>query len=78
MGLYVFEVLGTLLAFLPRGRLRPVVARVFGEEGPPVTALLQPRRLRQIRIDAAVVLLLFAVSGMAYGADWPFLAAMSA
>ncbi len=80
-GLYGTELLSTVLAFLPRPLLRRVVRRIFYEghaeaqEVPDraVDHLAEGARLWQIRLDSMVILAIFGLSAVCYGADWPLL-----
>jgi fatty acid desaturase len=82
IGLYGAELLSGPASLLPKRLLRPLVRRAFyeGKEEARNMAdraereLLGPP-LRQIRLDALAVLLLFGTSFYLYGPHWPLLAA---
>lgn len=85
MGLYVMEVASSLLCFLPRPRLRPIVRHVFYEGADDARGmadraerqLLDDATLTQIRTDSALALLWIAAGLIAYGAyAWMLLLAM--
>ena len=76
MGLYLVEVASSILCFLPRARLRGIVRQLFYEGAADARGmaeraerqLLEPGRLRTIRLDAAFTLAWLGVGIAAYGA----------
>lgn len=82
-GLYAVEVLGNLIALLPRPWLRPVLGKLLGAHGDDVSdvprlaehALAEGGRLAEIRLDSLLVLLLLGGSFWLYGDSWIVLAA---
>jgi fatty acid desaturase len=76
-GIYAVEVVGTFVCLMPRPVLRRV-ARLFPKASPNDTRaemyLLQPDRLMQLRLDACLVIGLYALAFWSYGAWWPALA----
>jgi fatty acid desaturase len=82
-GLYLVEVAVPIVCLLPRPLIRRIVDRVYRGEHPALRAIhqgalrlfLDPRRLRQIRIDALLAVGLIAVAAWLYGDHWPMLAA---
>jgi len=85
-GLYLVEIASGPASFLPRRLLRPIVRRTFYAESEEAGAmadraervLLAPATLRRIRLEAAAILLLLALSFHLYGALWPLLLAVLA
>jgi fatty acid desaturase len=76
-GLYAVEVIGAFAVFLPRSFLQKKLTPLFPSESGEDRAtryLLDPRRLTQIRIDAAITIALIALALWCYGAAWPLLA----
>ncbi|HEX2590712.1 MAG TPA: fatty acid desaturase [Rhizomicrobium sp.] len=76
-GLYAVEVIGAFAVFLPRSVLQKKLTPLFPSESGEDRAtryLLDPRRLTQIRIDAAITIALIALAFWCYGAAWPLLA----
>jgi fatty acid desaturase len=81
-GVYLLELAASLLSLLPRPMLRPMVRRVFYEGDADAArmadraerTLLAPGNLTRIRTDAVAILVLFGLSGLAYGGWWPALA----
>ncbi len=80
-GLYLVELASSLLAWLPRRWLRPIVRRLFYEGDAEAGAmpdraerhLLSPRSLARIRSDGAAVVVLFALAFLLWGEAWPLL-----
>ncbi|MDD3650516.1 fatty acid desaturase [Immundisolibacter sp.] len=86
-GLYVAELLGNLLVLLPDRPLRALLGRIArhkgGTEAPTLQRLLEhhllaERRLRQMRHDAASIIVLYAAAAALYGDAWPWLLAVLA
>ena len=81
-GLYAAELFGTLACLLPRRLLRPLVRRIFYEGEPAARQmadraerrLLDPDQLARTRLDAVLIIALFAAAFWLYGAFWPLLA----
>lgn len=74
-GLYLTELLASLACLLPRSVLVRATSIFPGEDG-AVRAeryLLKPERLREIRIDGALALLLLGGAFWSYGTYWPLL-----
>jgi fatty acid desaturase len=76
-GLYVFEVLGSVVFLLPRALIRGIEARTRSadnvlEELAP--RLLAPVALAAVRTDALAILLVYGMSFHCYGAHWWLLA----
>jgi fatty acid desaturase len=74
-GLYLAEVLGALLAFLPR----PWGERLL--KGAPLAAWLAarlagPAARRELRRDAALTVFVYGTSAWLYGPHWPWLLAL--
>lgn len=85
IGLYVVEMASSLLCFLPRHRLRPIVRRVFYEGADDARGmaeraerqLLDDATLAQLRIDSALALGWIVLGLAAYGSHaWMLLAAL--
>lgn len=82
-GLYLLEVLGGAASWLPRGLLarlsRHAALRAAGQPGlgaRMLRSLLQPAALRELRIDAACIALLWTAAVLAWGPNaWMLLAA---
>lgn len=80
-GLYAYELIANILAWLPRPAVRWVVRTTFRVKADdvPDTAVMAERamldgdRLGEIRKDAAAVIALHAVSLWLYGEHWPWL-----
>lgn len=80
-GLYLAEIAATLLVFLPRALLTPIIRRAFyggcpdtgGASERAIALLTADRRLAEMRWDAACILLLFGLAALSYGALWPLL-----
>lgn len=77
LGIYAAEVLGTLVCLMPR----PVIERMsrffpaeHGADARAAAYLLQPKRLRELRIDAVAIVLIYGLSFWCYGHFWPLLA----
>lgn len=77
-GLYGVEILGNLLAFLPRPLLRKVVRGLFrsGDDirdvgDLAVHELTEGMRLAEIRLDSLLALSLLIGGAWAYGEQWP-------
>lgn len=81
VGLYAAEAAAGPLSLLPRRVQRPIVRRVFydGAADAPGMAdraerqLLEPRRLRQLRLEALTILALLALSLWLWARLWPVL-----
>ncbi|HEV2778916.1 MAG TPA: fatty acid desaturase [Actinophytocola sp.] len=72
-GLYLLEVLSTLLAVLPAGRLRRLGRRLDTPDtvaGLLIERVAQPRVLRQFRLDAAAIVVAYTMAFLAYGGHW--------
>jgi len=77
LGIYAVEVAGTLICLMPRFVLRRVVRlfpKAHDDENRAEAFLLQPERLRKFRLDACLVILLYALAFWCYGYYWPLLA----
>lgn len=77
-GVYLLEVFGALAAFLPARALAAIERRL--ESSGSVSQLVlrvlrQPAALRELRVDAAAMLLLYSTSFALYGEHWWMLAA---
>ena len=76
IGLYVIELVFAVLVMLPRSIFAGLIKTNSGKLWPQAERkLLAPSRLREMRVDGALILLLFALSIYAYGNMWPVLAA---
>lgn len=80
-GLYLFEVLGSLLFLLPRAVIQALADRLARDSN-PVAALtdkmLAPESLAAARVDAALILLVHALAFACYGPQaWMLLAALA-
>lgn len=83
-GLYGYELISNLLAWLPRRIVRWVVRTTFRVKADDVPdtatmaerAMLDGDRLTEIRTDAVFVLMIHGVSLWLYGAYWPYLVAI--
>lgn len=81
-GLYLAEIAGNLVAFLPRKPLIAVIRFLFrrrDDEGPDIASMAvlaytDPPKLQAIRIDSAAALAVLAVAFVLYGAAWWMLA----
>ena len=76
-GLYLFEVLSPLPLFLPRNLLRRIEQSVFKPDtlsGNLVRSLVKDEAVREIRLDGCAIFLLFCLSVICYGGNWPLLA----
>ncbi len=78
-GLYLGEVAGPLACLLPKPLVRRGLRRAFLAAEPGIgayteRAILEPRTLRQIRLDGILAVAVLACSFWAYGAWWPVLA----
>ena len=76
-GLYVMELASTLLAFLPRRALLELAARLDAPRRLNATAIRTAsglRELGQVRLDAALSLLLVGAAFWCYGQNWWVLA----
>jgi fatty acid desaturase len=81
--LYLSEVVVPLLCLLPKPGVRRIVDFVYRHPDPTVRVVktvaeqvfLRDRNLREIRVDALVVIGLVTVSAICYGPFWPMLAA---
>jgi fatty acid desaturase len=76
-GLYFLEVISPWLFFLPRRLLGRMERSFFSGEnlaGNLMKGLMREEAIREMRADGAVILALFAVSAVSYGAHWPWLA----
>ncbi|MEO1019332.1 MAG: fatty acid desaturase [Pseudomonadota bacterium] len=85
-GVYTAEILSTLLAWLPRRYLEPVVRRIFYEgeaeaqsmADRAVKVILNVDTLRAIRTDSVVIIALIITACWLYGPWWPaFLIALA-
>ncbi len=82
-GLYLTELAGNLVAFLPRGLLSAVIRFLFrrrDNEGPDIAPLAvraytDPPKLAMIRRDSALVLVMLVIAFLIYGPLWWMLAA---
>jgi fatty acid desaturase len=83
VGLYLAELAGCLVGFLPRP-LHARLARASFYDGHPeapgaadaaVRALTSDRARHELRLDGALALLVIALAAVAYGPDWAWLAA---
>lgn len=69
-GLYLFEVLGSLLFLLPRGLIRRLAARLASDRNPVaalVDKLLETETLMATRWDAVAIVLLYGLAFACYG-----------
>jgi fatty acid desaturase len=69
-GLYLLEVVGGLAAWLPRRLLRRLAGRAAARDSlgaRMLRVLTQPEALRELRVDAACVIVLWTVAGLAWG-----------
>jgi fatty acid desaturase len=77
LGIYAAEVAGTFACLTPRPVMRRIM-RLFpeahGYAARAETYFLQLARLRRIRFDASVVILLYGIAFWLYGRWWPLLA----
>jgi fatty acid desaturase len=84
IGLYAGELALCALCFLPASVLRrhlrslcPAVENISRASAEAaVEDALRPASLRQIRVDAACIVLMFGISAFLFGAAWPLLAAL--
>lgn len=82
-GAYFIAVCLPLVFLFPRGLARWVIDKIYNSPDAQVRAvqqlarqtLLRPRAFREIRHDAALVLLLYGSAFWSYGQHWPILAA---
>lgn len=82
-GLYLKELATTVLVFLPVPQLQTMVRRYLHHDSNDlpdmgelaVNKLLTGSRLWELRLDAALILLLFGISFALYGAQWYWLLA---
>lgn len=82
-GFYLIEIVIPLLFLLPRPLCARILGRVYAHPDNTVQqvgsiarqTLLGARALVELRQDAAFVILLFGGSALAWGVDWPLLAA---
>ena len=75
VGLYLIELVFSVIVLLPRSIVANLIKQNAGSLWPLAQRrLLEPRYLREMRIDGALVLMLFAVSFYCYGEFWPILA----
>ena len=80
-GLYVLEALSTLFAFVPTPLLRRGIRRHYallegdGMYRAALRQLLEPARLREIRVDSLCIISVLALAVYSYGASWPLFAA---
>lgn len=80
-GLYFFEIISPLPLFMPRPFLRRLEKRYFSGDnlsGILVRSLMKDESVREIRADGMVILVLFGLSALSYGGQWPFLVGMLA
>jgi fatty acid desaturase len=84
IGLYAGELALCVLCFLPRSMLRrrlqtlcPVVDGISrASADAAIDDALRPASLRQIRVDALCILLMFGGSAFLFGGAWPLLAVL--
>jgi fatty acid desaturase len=77
IGIYAAEVASTFACLMPKSVLERMTRLFPVEHGADARAaayLLQPARLVQIRIDAFLVILVYALAFLCYGPFWPLLA----
>ena len=81
-GLYAMEVVITLLATLcPSSLIKAIVNRTLGKAFPPAVSgaleqvFFRRAKLRQVRIDGALIILLYGSVIYLYGSYWPWLMA---
>jgi fatty acid desaturase len=77
-GLYLYEVFSPLPFFLPRKIVGKMERRYFtGDDlaGSLVRSLMTGESVREMRADGALILALFGLSALCYGAWWPLLLA---
>lgn len=76
-GLYLLEVASPLMFFLPRFALRRMERRYFTGADLPgnlMRGLMRGAAVTEMRLDGALILVLFGASAFCYGAWWPCLA----
>ena len=81
IGLYLTELIANLLLLLPERYARPLVRWIFASDPKERTntsqtaerALMNPVSLRELRLDALLVIFFFGASFWLYGVYWPFL-----
>ncbi len=74
IGLFLVELFFSLIVLAPKPIVSMVVKSGAGPLWPQAQKeLLESGKLREMRIDGAIILLLFALSFAAYGSYWPLL-----
>ncbi|HEX9445207.1 MAG TPA: fatty acid desaturase [Candidatus Binatia bacterium] len=76
-GLYLLELASPLMFFLPRFALRRLERRYFTGADLPgnlMRGLMRDAAVTEMRLDGALILILFGASAVCYGAWWPCLA----
>lgn len=80
-GLYAMEVGVTLIATLcPASFIKSIVARTLGKSLPPAASAMEQvffrrNKLRQVRVDGVLIILLYGAVVYTYGVYWPWLVA---
>lgn len=75
-GLYLLELISPWLFFLPRRRLHDMERKRFSGGDLPgrlMKGLMRDEAIAEMRGDGALIVFLFALSAVAYGAYWPCL-----
>ena len=75
-GLYLLEFISAWLFFLPRRTLHEMERkRFYGNDLPGhlMRGLMRDEAITEMRTDGALILVLFALSALSYGAYWPWL-----
>ncbi len=78
-GLYLTEIVTTLAMWLPRGLIVFLLKRAMASDEPAITEIriaavrVLDRRVWQIRVDALIIVALYAAAFFFYGAYWPLL-----
>ncbi len=78
-GLYLTEIVTTLAMWLPRSLIVFLLKRAMTSDEPAVTEIriaairVLDRRVWQIRVDASIIIALYAAAFHFYGAYWPLL-----
>jgi fatty acid desaturase len=75
-GMYLLEFISPWLFFLPRRTLHRMERKYFSGEnlaGHLMKGLMREEAISEMRTDGALILLLFTLSAISYGAYWPWL-----
>ena len=76
-GLYLLEFISPWLFFLPRRALHALERKRFSGNDLPghlMRGLMRDEAITEMRTDGALIIVLFAISALSYGAYWPCLA----